>query len=112
MLQLHFIKGSAAGFDQLHSLVLTETMSKKFFGEADPVGKTLLVNNNQEYKIIGVVTDPPRNVSLRFTWMAPVENFISQNRWLNSWNTYGISTIVELQPGTDVRGSISSSLLY
>ena len=103
MLQVHFVKGSAAGFDQLHSLVITESMAKKYFGNEDPTGKTLLVNNQHEYKITGVVSDPPTNVSMQYAWLAPVDNFVQRNQWLNNWGTYGISTLVELQPGADIK---------
>ena len=101
MLQLHFIRGNAAGFNKLHTLALSEKMAAKFFGKTDPVGKTLRVNSQQAYTITGVYSDPPPNVSLRFNWLAPVGNFLQQNRWLESWATYGIPTLLELQPGTD-----------
>ena len=103
MIQPAFIKGSAAGFSNPHSLVLSETMAKKFFGETDPVGKTLRVRNQDDYTVIGVIKDAPLNVSLRCQWLAPVENFFEKNRWLNNWGTWGITTLVELRPGANVN---------
>jgi len=103
MFQLPFVKGSAAGFKHPHTLVLSQKLAQKFFGDTDPVGKTLRLNNQQDYTVIGVVKDQPPNVSLRFDYLAPVANFVENNLWLNSWATYGIRTIVELQPGTDVN---------
>jgi putative ABC transport system permease protein len=104
MLQLNFNSGNAAGFNNPHSLVLTEKMAQKFFGSANPVGHTLRMNNAQDFVIIGVVPNPPEHVSIRFDWLAPVSNFLDRNKWLNRWGTYGISTMVELSPGTDVGG--------
>jgi len=104
MLQLKFISGNAAGFSNPHSLVLTEKMAQKYFGSASAVGKTLRMNNGQDFVIIGVVPNPPDHVSIQFNWLAPVSNFLDRNKWLNRWGTYGISTLVELSPGTDVSG--------
>jgi len=103
MMQLSFVKGSAAGFTDPHSLVLSATMAKKFFGDADPVGKTLRVSNQQDFTVIGVVKDAPENVSMRFNWLAPVENFFGKNGWLNSWGTWGITTLVELSPSANAN---------
>ena len=102
IMQPEFIKGSAAGFTNLHTLVISVTMSKKFFGETDPIGKTLRVDNTQNYTVIGVVKDAPSNVSLRYNWLMPVQNFMEKNTWLRSWNTYGISTLVELRPDANI----------
>ncbi len=102
MLQLNFISGNAAGFSSPHCLVLTEKMAQKYFGSAGAVGKTLRMNNTQDFVIIGVVRNPPDNVSIGFNWLAPVSNFLDRNKWLNRWGTYGITTLVELSPGTDV----------
>src|SRR5579863_4243005 len=57
MFQPVFIKGSTAGFNNPHTLILTATMAAKFFGRADPIGKTLRVGNQQDYTVIGVVKD-------------------------------------------------------
>jgi putative ABC transport system permease protein len=103
MLQLNFISGNAAGFSNPHSLVLTEKMSQKYFGSASAVGRTLRMDNTQDFVVIGVVRNPPDHVSMRFDWLAPVSNFVDRNKWLNRWGTYGISTMVELSPGTDVK---------
>ncbi len=103
MFQQSFIKGNPAGFIHPHTLILTETMARKFFASADPVGKTLRVDNQNDFTVIGVIKDPLPNVSIRFDWLAPVDNFVEKNQWLNNWGTYGIFTDVELQPGTDVN---------
>jgi predicted permease len=104
MLQLNFISGNAAGFSNPHSLVLTEKMAQKYFGSASAVGRTLRMDNTQDFVVIGVVRNTPDHVSMRFDWVAPVSNFLDRNRWLKRWGTYGISTLVELSPGTDVNG--------
>jgi predicted permease len=103
MTQPTFVKGSAVGFSNPHSLVLSETMARKFFGGADPVGKPLRVGNEEDYTVIGVVKDPSQNVSFQYSFLAPVDNFFEKNAWLNNWGTWGITTLVELQPGTDVN---------
>ncbi len=85
MFQLQFIKGNAANaFAQLYSLVISETMAKKFFGTIDIIGKALKVNNKQDYIITGVIKDLPKNVSFKFDWLAPFKIFEDQNTWLIS----------------------------
>lgn len=102
MMQPVFLKGNASGFTNPHTIVLSKKIAHKFFGDTDPVGKTLYVNNQQEYMVIGVVKDEPENVSLRYDWLMPVSNFVDRYGWLNSWSTYGINTLVELRPDANV----------
>ncbi|WP_202409428.1 ABC transporter permease [Hufsiella arboris] len=73
MFTLPFVDGNAAtAFKQLHSLVITQKTAKKFFGtDKDVVGKTVRVDNKQDYVITGVVKDIPENSSLQFEWLAP-----------------------------------------
>ncbi|GGA95763.1 ABC transporter permease [Puia dinghuensis] len=101
MMLLPFVKGNAAGaFRQLHSLVITEKMAKTFFGQADPIGKTLRMNNEQDYTITGVIRDFPSNYTLDFDWIAPIDNYLEKNKWLEPWVNWGITTFVELGPNT------------
>lgn len=103
MFQLKFIKGNAkTAFDQLYSLVVTETMANKFFGTTDVLGKSLKVSNKQDYIITGVVKDLPENVSLRFNWLAPFQILENQNEWMKDWGSNGIITYVEAEPNANI----------
>lgn len=103
MFQLKFVKGKASNaFAQLHSLVITEKMAMKFFESADVIGKTLKVNNGQEYVISGVIQDLPENISFKFDWLAPFKIFEDQNTWLQQWGNNGILTYVETDPNANI----------
>lgn len=101
MLQPQFIKGNVAGFHHPHTIVLTEETAEKYFPKTDPIGKTISIDHKQDFTIIGVVKNPGPNVSLHYNFIAPVENFLQKNDWLNGWNTFGIATFIETKPGSN-----------
>jgi putative ABC transport system permease protein len=49
----------------LNTLVVTESVAKKYFGDEDALGKTLLINDEQ-WKVTGVIEDVPENTHLKF----------------------------------------------
>jgi putative ABC transport system permease protein len=103
MFQLQFIQGNAkTAFAQLHSLVISETMANKFFGAGNIIGKTLKVDNKEDYAITGVFKDLPKNVSFYFNWLANFKIYEDQNKWLQAWGNNGVRTFVETQPNADV----------
>ncbi|MES1219050.1 MAG: ABC transporter permease [Bacteroidota bacterium] len=103
MFTLPFIQGNAANaFKELHSIVLTEKTAKKFFGnEKEILGKTIRVDNKQDYVVTGVLKNVPENSTLKFEWLMPFEVYYKQNDWLQNWGNNGLSTYVELNPGVD-----------
>jgi putative ABC transport system permease protein len=110
MFQLQFIKGDAKdAFAQLHSLVISETMAEKFFGTTDVIGKSLKVDNKQDYIVSGVFKDLPENVSFRFHWLAPFKIFEDQNTWLQQWGNNGVITYAETLPNAGMK-AINSKL--
>jgi putative ABC transport system permease protein len=104
MFTLPFVQGHAAtAFAQRYSLVLTEKAAAKFFGNGnDVVGKTVRVDNKQDYVVSGVVKDLPANSSIQFEWVAPFDIIYDQSPWLHSWGNNSLNTYVELKPGVDV----------
>src|SRR5581483_8088433 len=103
MLELPFVKGSAAdAFKELNSVVLSETMSKKFFGNTNPIGKTLKVNNEQDYKVTGVFKDLPKNSTYQFQWLIPLANIDHKQPWMTIWQANWVRTLVELEPNANV----------
>ncbi|MCP4725771.1 MAG: FtsX-like permease family protein [bacterium] len=49
--------------------VITEKLAEKFFGDDDPIGKILTVDNEYNYEVTGVMKDIPLNSSLNFEFL-------------------------------------------
>jgi len=111
MLTIPFVQGNKETvFQQLHSLAISEKMAKKFFGDQkDIIGKTLKVDNKEEYVIGAVFKDLPQNSSIKFDWLSPFKIYHDKNEWLNQWDNNGIQTFVELEEKAD-RGLINKKL--
>ncbi|HZY38442.1 MAG TPA: ABC transporter permease, partial [Mucilaginibacter sp.] len=103
MLKLPFVSGSGAvAFQQLQSIVISEKMAKKFFGDADPMGKSLRINNEQDYTVTGVFKDLPENSTYQFQWLAPMQNVDHKQPWRTMWSSNWCHTLVELDPAARV----------
>lgn len=113
MFTLPFIEGNAKNpFSQLYSMVITQTVAKKFFGaDQNVVGKTIRVDNKQDYVISGVIKDIPENSSIKFEWVAPFKIWYDKNySWAQNWGSNCLDTYVELKPG--VTDASVNKLLY
>ena len=53
-------------------IVLTESLAKKYFGDENPIGKTLHYGDDQLLTVSGVVADPPANSQIQFTGVLPM----------------------------------------
>jgi putative ABC transport system permease protein len=77
-----------------HSIILTEEMAKKYFGNEDPLGKVMTVNNRSDFQITGVLRRIPHNSHFRFDFLASfatlteADKSISQNWGDLSYHTY------------------------
>jgi putative ABC transport system permease protein len=101
MFSFDFIYGSPSkALLNDRSIVITEKMSRKFFGEQNPVGKYLKANDKNEFLITGVVKDPPLNSTIQFSWLASFKIFETENDWWQSWGNNSMQTFVELKPLT------------
>jgi putative ABC transport system permease protein len=67
-----------------YSVVLTESIAKKYFGNDEPLGKLLKVNNKREYVVTGVVADLPDNSLFKFDLLASftsLPSYMLQTQW-------------------------------
>ncbi|NIM12557.1 MAG: FtsX-like permease family protein [Candidatus Aminicenantes bacterium] len=68
----HFIKGNPkTALNNPNSIVLTETTARKYFGEEDPMGKTIILENKWSFIVTGILKDVPKNSHLKFGLIAP-----------------------------------------
>ena len=97
VLTLPFIQGDPVKcLYEPNSVVLTESMAKKFFGKADVVGESL-EGENQSFKITGVIKDLPKNTHLIDLTDNGPSGFISYSslqgfRQTGSWGNFGVAT--------------------
>jgi len=91
----------------LQSVVINETTSNKFFGNENPIGKTIKMDANQGfsvdglYTVTGVFKDFPENSSYKFQWMSPYVVFENKNDWMKPWDNNLTETLVQLNPSAD-----------
>jgi putative ABC transport system permease protein len=98
----------ATALAQPNTMVISETTARKYFGNTDVVGHTLLLNNQVEYKITGVMKDMPAQSHMHFTIiraMTALENS-RDNSWLGSSDYV---TYLLTRPGTSA-GDLSKVL--
>jgi len=70
-----FIQGNPDNaLSQPYSVVLTRSTSDKYFGGANPLGKTLSIDNN-DYVVTGVVEDVPVNSHFHFDFLLSLTSF-------------------------------------
>ena len=96
-----FIRGNAAAFNEHpFSLLLTETKAKKYFGNDDPVGKTIRIDT-VDYQVQGVIKDNPVNSSFRFDVLIPLAARMANARNKSndeSWGNFNYLTFIKLTP--------------
>jgi putative ABC transport system permease protein len=78
-----------------NTIVLTESMAHRLFGDADPMGQTVRSNQQDDFRVTGIVADPPPNSHLVFDAIASLYPTDSEAdggfaNWLQSWTGIGM----------------------
>ena len=90
MFTVHFIRGNKSNaISDPSSIVLTQSAAKAFFGNDDPINKTLRIDNSRDVKVTAVIGDLPGNSTLQFDCIIPFnysDEYIkrSMTEWTNS----------------------------
>jgi putative ABC transport system permease protein len=80
------------------SAVITETLSKKLFGEKSPIGEELLIEKGKEvYTITGLAKDPPSNSTIQFELVTYQEGRF-KNNFEQTSGLRNVITYLKLQP--------------
>nr|WP_295934965.1 ABC transporter permease [uncultured Dyadobacter sp.] len=89
----------------MNSIVITEELAMKFFGETGVVGRTLGLEDGsviETFLITGVAKNLPANSSLKFEAVVPfkfLQRWFNDDDWLNPY----LNTFVLLHPGTNLE---------
>lgn len=87
-------------------ILISSSMAKKYFGDQDPIGKHLAVNDDQHLtEVLGVFKDVPRNSHFHFDILASYvrEKMGDPENEFYSWRDFGHYNYIKLKPGTDAK---------
>lgn len=111
MFSFEFILGDPrTALSEKNSIVLTKNVAGKYFGNKNPIGETITVDNKYDVKVTGVIKNIPHNTHFQevyygFECLVPfkfvgnyIENF--ENR---GWGACFLITYVQLQKGVNLR---------
>jgi ABC-type antimicrobial peptide transport system permease subunit len=118
MLTLRMVKGSRAGLRDPASVLLSQSAAEAFFGAADPLNKTVKLDNKVDVKVTGVYEDLPYNTTFRdLDFIAPWELYLQLNGYVKrlrdqgDWGDHSFHVLVQLAPGADLD-AVSAKIRY
>jgi predicted permease len=104
---LHGNKGNA--LTEPYSAVLTEETAEKYFGDENPIGKSLSVNNQFEFTVTAVLKSIPKNSINQFDILVPFDYLKEIGQYGDSWGNNSIRTYIKLYENA-VLDSVDSKL--
>lgn len=86
-----------------NSLVLSASKARFYFGDEDPLGKTvrLMGSFNQDFKVTGVLADPRQNTHYKFDMLMSISS-IKERMNEEAWNAYNYYTFVKMNENADM----------
>lgn len=85
------------------TFLITETMRQKYFGDENPIGKRLKIEDTY-YDVTGIIPDAPTNSHIPYRFIASFDRFDQDQAYTKSnWKKSGFFTYVKLTKGSDPR---------
>jgi len=87
----------------LHDIVITERIAQKYFGDEDPIGKVITINNKIESRVNAVIKNVPSNSHLQFDFVLYFERLIKELGMPDTWGNENYFTYVQVENNTNVN---------
>lgn len=99
----------AAALRDNSSILLSQTMAEKYFGQTDPLGAILTFNGNTDYRVAGVFEDFPPNSHLAVDFIGLINpaRYEDQNWVLESWFSPNLYTYLLLNDGVTTESLLA-----
>jgi ABC-type antimicrobial peptide transport system permease subunit len=85
------------------AILITDKVANKYFGNQDPIGKILQVENHSEFVVSGVLENLPSNSHLQFDFLVRFENIENFGSSISGWRSFYLDTYVLLSENTDYK---------
>ena len=102
MFKLTFIRSESNNpLSDISSVVLAQETAEKYFGNADPVGKVIRVDNRFNFKVTGVIKNVPSNSHLKIDFLFPFKAIKDFGFTQKGWDSFAHTTYVLLAKEAD-----------
>jgi putative ABC transport system permease protein len=98
----------STALDEPNEMVISESLAKKYFGNEDPLGKTLRSGGRRDYVITGVMKDLPDNSHIKVNALLSMATYAKligrkDESEINEWQWDGWLTYIRLNQNTDAK---------
>lgn len=96
--------GTIASLRDVNSIILSEDMSTKYFGDENPVGQSIVVifgkDNSKEFRVTGVAKKFPASRTIGFNFLINFENFRTADPGydFHDWTAFVNATLIQADP--------------
>ncbi|MBS0028427.1 ABC transporter permease [Chitinophaga sp. 22321] len=87
---------------QPNSIVLTAALAQKYYGNSNPIGKIISLDDGKSLQVTAVISNVPANSSLQFDFILPFALTLQDDPWLLRPGSYSIFNYMVIRPGTDI----------
>lgn len=102
LFSIQLLKGDPKGvLKTVSDVVVTERTAQRYFGEEEPIGKTLKIFN-QDFRVTGVCENVPENSHMKFDFLTKWDDDIVNRVQGSNFITFSAHVYVLLKPGADV----------
>ncbi|HEY2347425.1 MAG TPA: ABC transporter permease [Puia sp.] len=101
MLNLKMLKGTRDGLKETFSMLISSSMAKALFGDADPMGKIIRMDDKLNATVTGVYADLPRNSRFAsMSFISPWNLKLYKDTWMtkmnNPWGNNSFQLFVQI----------------
>jgi putative ABC transport system permease protein len=110
--------GTAGSLRDVNSIILSEPMAVKYFGDENPIGQSIQMiyakDLSKEFKVTGVAAPFPAARTISFNFLINFENFRTSEPSYNfyDWNSFVNATLVQVDLTSDLDGVKSMMKKY
>ncbi len=94
----------ATGLDRPGDALISQSIARKYFGDADPIGRALTITTDApaRYRVTGVFRDLPRNTDLKFSVLVPMPRTTPSANWFH-WGSTSLQTYLRFDSRAAAR---------
>ncbi|HXB91472.1 MAG TPA: ABC transporter permease, partial [Puia sp.] len=108
MLSLRMLKGSRDGLRGPSGILISESVARALFGDDNPMGKIVMLDNKAGFEVSGVYEDLPLNTTFRdVAFMAPWDFFAGNQDWIGrdpaDWTNNSLMMYVQIADNANMQ---------